>query len=466
MILKPNDGQQTKFLASEADIKVFGGGAGGGKSRGLLLDMARYRKVPNFGAVIFRKSFPEITMPGGLAEDSYNVFGELGGVDRKGGIEWSWPRYNSSVTFAHFQHAAKKTRLGGSQMCGIGLDEAPLFEEEIFWFLFSRNRSLCGVRPFMDLTCNPAPDTYVADLVSWWIGEDGFPIPERDGHLRWFVRDNSGDLLWENDVLDLPKEFAYDKKGRCVARSLTFIRSRLEDNPILDDGDPGYRANLMAMPLYERSLLLDGNWKVKRSRGMRFKRHWFEVIQYAPPCKEVVRYWDRASTDEVPQGAIKKGSRDADYTAGVKLGRDEDGILYVMDVQRFRGSPKKVLDALRNIATQDLSPDHTQLWCEQDPGQAGVVERYNLSKDLQEYGVRFVSPSGSKWVRSAPASAAAENGRIKIVQGPWNKMFLDELDAFVDESTISVTSGYHDDMVDAFTGAYGRFPQGIGPSIT
>ena len=54
--------------------------------------------------------------------------------------------------------------------------------------------------------------------------------------------------------------------------------------------------------------------------------------------------------------------------------------------------------------------------------------------------------SGSKVDRARPVSAQAEAGNIKLVRGPWNEAFLEEVSMF--------PSGAHDDQVDALTGAF------------
>ena len=60
-------GPQTEFLRSPADICIYGGAAGGGKTVGLILEPLRYAtRVVNFTAVFFRRSTPQITNPGGL----------------------------------------------------------------------------------------------------------------------------------------------------------------------------------------------------------------------------------------------------------------------------------------------------------------------------------------------------------------------------------------------------------------
>lgn len=452
IVIKPNEGQQTKFLSTKADVCFFGGGAGGGKSRGILMDAVRYFNVPGYSAVIFRKSYGEIKNAGGLWDDSYEIYPLLGGEPRESCLDWNWPEARSNIAFSHFQHEKNKKTWQGSQIAFIGWDEVTHFDSSIFWYMFSRNRSKCGVKPCIRATCNPEPGSWVADLLDWWIGEDGFPIPERDGVLRWFVRDGDS-IMWKDD----PSEFG-ERSGD--AKSLTFIKSVLKDNPVLVEKDPSYRASLLALPLYERMLLLDGNWKVSRGGGMRFKKHWFEIVDTAPECDRIVRYWDRAGTELGDQ------NKNPDYTAGVSLGRTSRGGLYVLDSTRFRATPGKVLAGIRNTAIQDSCPDVCELWLEEDPASAGKAERHYLSQELAEFGPRWNAPNSSKWVRSGPVSAACENGLIKIVRGPWNKAFLDELDKFLDEKTMDPPPGYHDDQVDAFSGAFNVLTRsGLGPRL-
>ena len=59
--------------------------------------------------------------------------------------------------------------------------------------MLSRNRSTCGVTPYVRATCNPDADSWVAKFIEWWIDQDtGYPIPERSGKLRWFIRTSAG----------------------------------------------------------------------------------------------------------------------------------------------------------------------------------------------------------------------------------------------------------------------------------
>lgn len=59
-VIRPQKGPQEKFLSTTADIAIYGGAAGGGKSYGLLIEPLRYKNNKRFGAVIFRHEYKQI----------------------------------------------------------------------------------------------------------------------------------------------------------------------------------------------------------------------------------------------------------------------------------------------------------------------------------------------------------------------------------------------------------------------
>ena len=96
-------GPQTEFLQTAADICVYGGAAGGGKTVGLILEPLRHvGRVANFAAVFFRRTTPQITNPGGLWDESQNFCPRLGGVPHLGARAWRWPRAGK-IKFSHLQ---------------------------------------------------------------------------------------------------------------------------------------------------------------------------------------------------------------------------------------------------------------------------------------------------------------------------------------------------------------------------
>lgn len=426
MVIRPQPGPQREFLKTRADIAVFGGAAGGGKSAALLIDAIRYavyKPVPGYGAVIFRRTSPQITQQGGLWDESGKFYAALGGISKQTRLEWVWPHLNTKVRFAHMQYESDRFNWQGSQIAYIGFDELTHFTEDQFFYMLSRNRSMCGVRPRIRATTNPDADSWVKRFLAPWVDET-FPDPAQSGEVRYFLRDG-GQITW------LPSGQAYPD-----AKSVTFVSSTIYDNKIFLASNPEYLLNLKSLPLVERQRLLHGDWTIKPS-GNKFKRHWFEIIDTPPANFErLVRYWDLAATEP------KKGS-DPDYTAGVKVGR-KDGIYYVLDVQHDRLTPGKVEQMVKQTAS--LDGRETAVYMEQEPGSSGVNTIALYRKLLAGYEFHGNKTTGSKEIRANAASSQAEGGNIKIVRAYWNDKLLNELAAFPME-------GVHDDLVDGLSGA-------------
>lgn len=455
MIIRPQPGPQEMFASSHADIAFYGGSAGSGKSFGLLLEPTRFVNRRGFGGVIFRRTSPEITNEGGLWDTSEKIYSHIGGEAVVGDTYWRWPTSGVTIAFSHMQHEKDKLKWQGAAIPFIGFDEVTHFTKTQFFYLISRNRltHACNVRPWVRATCNPEPDSWVTEFISWWLNPDtGFPIPERAGKLRWFIR-NGDDILWANKaetLMDLGKPGVKPK-------SVTFVPSKLTDNPILMEQDPDYLSNLHALPMVDRMRLLDGNWKVRAIQGMIFKRQWFgKPISMADLPKDkfgkvakgkIVRYWDRAATE------VSAASPDPDWTVGVKMmkvGTD----YFVLDVVRTRGTPNHVLKFMKATAAAD-GYDCEQVW-EEDPGAAGKAEIAMLYREFQGTHASAVRVTKAKVLRAKPASSQVEAGNIKLVKGAWNEAFLSELEAFADwdEVTDPPPVKPHDDQVDAFSGAF------------
>ena len=296
-------------------------------------------------------------------------------------------------------------------------DELTHFTAKQFWYMLSRNRSTCGVKPYIRATCNPDADSWVAELIAWWLDDDGFAIPERSGVIRWFIR-LAGVIIWGDTREELIDEYG----AEVLPKSFTFIHSSLSDNQILMEKDPGYLANLQALDQVERARLLDGNWKIRPAAGLYFNRSWVEVVDRAPPNLNLVRYWDLAATE-------KTSSNNPDWTVGVKMGFDEtEGVWYVLDVIRRQWSSGKVETLIKETAESDGKG--VAVGYPQDPGQAGKAQAKNLAKMLVGYIAEKNIETGSKVVRFRAASAQFEHGNIRVVRGGWNDTYFGALEGF------------------------------------
>jgi predicted phage terminase large subunit-like protein len=247
-----------------------------------------------------------------------------------------------------------------------------------------------------------------------------------------------------------------DLAGECMRRGFrgVVLPMRHEaDHPQRYDADPRSEGELLwparidpgALKQLETEL---GSYAVAgqlqqrpapRAGGM-FKRQWFRVEAAAPAeaYASCVRKWDLAATTPSMPGS------DPDWTAGVKMGRDSQRKLWVLDVARFRATPSQVENAIRALAGQD--GNHCTIGLSQDPGQAGVAQIQYLTAQLQPYNVRTEKEMGDKTVRADPFAAQCEAGNVILVRGDWNEQFIEELCAFPNAS--------HDDVVDGACGAF------------
>lgn len=436
----PQAGPQTTFLSSAADIAIYGGAAGGGKTWALLMEPLRHVHNPGFGAVTFRRSTVQIRNEGGLWDESAVLYPQMGAEPKEHVLTWAFPS-GASCSFAHLEHDKTRFNWQGSQIPLINFDELTHFTPTQFWYMVSRNRSMCGVRPYIRATCNPDADSWVADLIAWWIDQDtGQAIPERAGKLRFFVRVGE-DLKWADDPAELAQYTMLNEHGEQVpipAKSLTFIPAKLTDNKALMAADPGYMASLLALPMVERERLLGGNWKIRPAAGLYFQRSWCTVVDAIPAGTIWGRGYDLAATPPTADNP------DPDATASVRIGRTPEGRYIVADSRTIQTTPAGVERFIMNTASEDGYGVEISL--PQDPGQAGKSQVAQMTKMLSGYIVRSSTETGDKITRFGPFSAQAEAGNVDVLRAPWNEGWFTTLEGF--------PAAKHDDEVDATSRAF------------
>lgn len=111
----PRSKKQEMFLNSPADICVFGGGAGSGKSYLGVLDLLKHVNDKNFRGVVVRRLTPQIHGVGGIFESAENVYREIFGDKlkvkrRDGALEFP---SGAKITFRHCQYEEDKHSFQG-----------------------------------------------------------------------------------------------------------------------------------------------------------------------------------------------------------------------------------------------------------------------------------------------------------------------------------------------------------------
>jgi len=388
---------------------LYGGSAGGGKTDWLLMSGLRYVDVPGYSAIIFRRTFPQLSAPeDGLlarAQEWLEGDSDFHGSDTINGTPVRWKhRTGGTLSFSHMQHERDKYNHQGPSYQFVGFDELTQFSASQYRYLVKSRMRRLASQSWLPLRARAGSNP--GGVGHDWVREY-FPIPH-NGELR-----------------------PMDGK--------LFIPARIGDNPYLDGEE--YAARLSDMHPFEKAQLLAGNWDA-RPPGSRFKREWFKIIDEAPVGMEEVRRWDLAATEPKP-------GQDPDFTSGTRMGRNVNGSVrfVVSDVQHFRENPGPT--EKRILQTAHLDGRGVKIRMEQEPGASGKIVIASYAKLLEGFDFKGVSSTGDKVVRSNPLAAAAERGEVALVSGRWVEEFLRELESFGGSEGQS-----HDDQVDSTAGAH------------
>lgn len=436
-IIRPQQGPQTEFMKCSADVVLFGGSAGGGKSAALLLKPLQFISNPNYRAIYFRRTYPEIKQEGGILDFSMKWYKPLGA--RLSDTTWKFPS-GASITMSHMEYEKDRFKFDGAQVAHVFFDQVEMFTRQQVLYMLSRLRSDAGIRGRIFMSANPPKDKtgdwLLPTFLDWYIGDDGYAIPERSGITRYFCMVNDKPEWGSKENLE--KTFGHPM-------SFCFIRSSVFDNKILLENQPDYISKLNGLSFVDRERQLSGNWKIKEAQGLFFKRDWVQIIlpNEVPSDLKIVRSWDLAATP-------KTETNNPDYTASVKIGISKlTKRIYVLDAEHFRLSVGQRDVRMTETAIKDGHSVSGTI--PKDAGQAGVDQSQRLIRELfMGFNYRALPANrsrGNKVTRFQAFSAQAEHGNVFIVAGKWNDEYITELEMF------DGSDRNHDDLVDATSDA-------------
>ena len=275
--IMPQKGGQENMLSADVDILIGGGSRGGTKTYSLLLENNKDIYNGNFKSMILRKEVDDLA---NIIDESRKIFQDFGEYNKsKSDMTWNL-HSGGSIKFNYYSDNYEdfKIRFQGKQFSYIGIDEITHIEYNKFKYLLTCNRNAYRIRNRFWGTCNPDPDSWVAKFIDWWIGEDGFPIPERNGVVRYCFMDGDdvSTIYWGNtrqevyeqckEIIDRHWKPSYNQYGtpqELFIKSVTFIEAKLADNKKLMKADPTYLSNLVNQDEEQRARDLDGNWKYR-----------------------------------------------------------------------------------------------------------------------------------------------------------------------------------------------------------
>ena len=444
---------------------LFGGSAGGGKSDALLMGAAQFVHVPGFAALILRRTFQDLSLPGAIMDRAISWWKPMG-------VAWNGERKTftfpsgATITFGYMQHEFDHLQYQGSEVQYCGWDELTQFPRESQY----RYVSLSRVRRKANV---PVPPRALS------ASNPGGP-----GH-GW-VRDR----------------FIGDPAAGILAPH-PYLPSRISDNPSIDRET--YIEGLRDLHPTVRAQLLDGDWRA-RDPGDYFRAEWFGPLLDphidtwpAADCVRI-RWWDLAASEKA----------DAARTAGVRMARHRAGVRAIEHCRAFRATPGKRDDLI--VQTAQADGFGVIVGLEIEGGSGGPAQFEALAKRLRAMGFRVVGarprvggpdltdrekahmirqPTNStgKEGRADPVASCLERGYqrrgecpntggpwwgvdtlrstveqrdgLRLFSGPWTQGYLDEIEGFPDGDIC--------DVVDATSGGWAwleAHPFSAGPVDT
>lgn len=286
----PNPGPQTDAYFSKADVLLYGGEPGGGKSQ-LILGLAFNEHQQS---TIMRREYGDLDR---IVEDALKIHGSRNGFNGS-----PPPRLRISerqvINFAAAHRVGDEVGQMGKGKDLLAIDEATHFAESQVRFLMGwvrtddpkqRTRTVLATNPPLS-----AEGLWVLEMFAPWLNPQ-YPNPAKPGELRWVITNDDGKDEW----VEGPDDVRINAKGKTIRpTSRTYIPAKVTDNPYYatKDGASDYESQLDAMPEPFRSLLLGGfRTAFKDAKDQIIPTKWVQLAQ---------ERWTQKPPRNVPMCAI------------------------------------------------------------------------------------------------------------------------------------------------------------------
>jgi phage terminase large subunit-like protein len=392
--------KQAAFLLLPHRDCLFGGSAGGGKSDALLMAALQYVDIPEYAALLLRRTYADLALPGALMDRAAEWLMPTAAKWSEQEKTWTFPS-GATVTFGYLEIDKHKYRYQSSEFQMIGFDELTQFQELMFRYLFSRLRRLKGssVPIRMRSASNPGGEGHE------WVYE------------RYVVPNKKPDRI--------------------------FIPAGLVDNPYIDQKE--YIESLSELDDITRQQLLEGLW-ITDPQGKPFKREWwrgqnrFHLDDKATQSRVIARYlsFDTALTDK----------DDSAYTACVVGELLPDYRLLIRWVWRDKLIFPDLIDFITQTSTRFNQDGKLKAVLIEDKA-SGISAYQTLTQSTKSWLAQMIvpfTPIGDKTQRAQQAAVWCKRGCVQLPHPDDSTEWLYEFES----ELFSFPASTFKDQVDTF----------------
>ena len=281
-IYRPHDGCQRAMVQANVDVCFAGGVLAAGKTFGAALSTAEPSLDARWRGLVVKNNIDDLKRGGGVIDTfSKELYGSEAAMRNSDMPRLTFPN-GAWIDFCHLADQSYRTimrRFKSSQYDWIYFDELTEFSWDAFRALLTRNRGKSSYAGKCLATMNPERESWIRELIDWYIGEDGFIDPDRDGVVRYFYVMGSDvkSVVWGDTkeevymqckaAIDrkLDKVFGYGQgrdKWPNMIKSFTFYLGKMSENKEMLENNEGYIGTVAMSGGAESEKLLEGNWNV------------------------------------------------------------------------------------------------------------------------------------------------------------------------------------------------------------
>jgi hypothetical protein len=229
--------QQLVFQrATEVDFMIIGGSRGGGKSEVITQLPLMWHEDPNFTATFIRTEIGQLMGSEGLWEKAGKYYPLFKAKSKLSPTPMYTFKSGARIRYKQIANKTDAEKQRGSGHSAIFCDECTQNDKESIQFLLTCLRSSANMNSIFVGTCNPDRNSWVFDLVSWYLDDRGYVDQEKNGKIRYYIVKDAQFIFADEEswfLENMPDTVTNSHDGSYIPpKKFCFVQLTIFDNPV------------------------------------------------------------------------------------------------------------------------------------------------------------------------------------------------------------------------------------------